>query len=53
MKNIKLKKECFQCGYFNEGHKHYKCAVKSSCPGINWSKEKKLRALKRGYHGDA
>lgn len=47
-KSSKLKKECLKCGYFNDKlgrGQRYKCAVTGRCPGIDWSKEEKTRAL--------
>jgi len=49
-----LKKECFECGYFNPrmGAKRYKCGG-SKCPGFNWTPKQKEKALRRGYRGNA
>lgn len=51
---IKLKKVCYNCYYFNKKLRPmqaYKCAVKSSCPGLNWSEERKRKVVERSYHG--
>jgi hypothetical protein len=46
MKDIKLKDECFECGVFDQTMPlRYICAVKS-CPGLNWSMNKKERIIK-------
>jgi len=44
----KLKPECLKCSYFNEKlgqGQQYKCAVTGRCPGVDWSREEKIRAL--------
>jgi len=46
-KNIKLQKECFKCKTFDKNQRgSYKCALSRSYPGINWSEERKQRAIK-------
>ena len=51
-KDIKLKKECFTCKIFDENQKsRLKCAVGWSCPGLDWNKSRKQRAIQRnGRH---
>lgn len=38
MFRIKLKNACLLCGTFDKKQKQfYKCACKTTCPGLNWS----------------
>ena len=48
-KSSKLKEACWKCGSFNpKARGHYKCHVPGTCPGADWSNERKQRALKEG-----
>lgn len=43
-----LKKECFECRTFDRKQRGgYKCAVPGSCPGRDWSSERKQQAINR------
>ena len=49
-KDIKLKEVCFKCHTFDKSlgkGRSYKCTLSYSCPGLNWSEEKKQRAIRR------
>lgn len=44
---VKLKKICFECHTFDDNQRRsYKCAMRKTCPGLNWSKAKRGRVVK-------